>query len=66
MSPRVSIAVGYGVIAIGILAVLGSAAGARWILVVASLLFVLFGIRLVVGGRRTRRADHGADESSGT
>ena len=63
MGPRVSITVGYLVMAIGVLAVLGSAAGARWILLVASLLFVLFGIRLVVGGRRARRTDQAADES---
>jgi ABC-type nickel/cobalt efflux system permease component RcnA len=63
MSPRVSIAVGYVVIAVGILAVLGSAAGARWILLVASLLLVVFGIRLLVGGRRSQRLDHAAHDS---
>lgn len=63
MSPRVSIVVGYVVVAVGILAVLASAAGARWILLVASLLLVLFGVRLLVGGRRSLRLDQAADDS---
>ena len=57
MSPRLSIAVGYVVIAVAILAVLGSAIGARWILLVASVFLLMFGIRLLVGGRRELRRD---------